>query len=1224
MREPRVFGFSANDVTGKTARLTVGTDIIDYMESSRSFGREDLSDPNADGRFQRRMVAIPDKKGNIVTPMVLTISNQNELYLVRKDDASKNGDGWRLINISQAFNIILGRSVRVRAHAAAWTDDDHVAIAVAVDDGSSERSRVFVAYNLSTCNSDWENIAWIDCGTREDIRVEGIRVLDGGDGVWTTVLVGDRGPNDTLYLLRSNFNQSFSRALVFNPAVTLEEILDFEVAVHPTLGCGIAVLGVSGGVRNLSFRPFPEYKADGSFNTIPPVEPLPCPEGANVLETGLTRQVKKGRRRTYFGSDIYIGGQGIHQIKALNILQATIDGGSIKAAVVASPDRVSNVQDLSVGDAPDGSVSVWWLLQNGDLNVIKKSTAVDVWGEPLRLRVGIQAIAPVHGDEHLTTSLLMIYANGQASFLVRDTSQGIWQERPLTVANPEKVTKVTCYGTTLRVLGEGSIPKPGIKVKVSASVLSSVVLNGNAVFISPTIFFETQTDTNGSISLFDRVQSLTPATYRFEIEGFDKCIDVNPANGIHERFQSMTADELRSATISTPEGKVALLPESFRTGADRNQVDAVAGGLNNLAKLAISSNETVPGVYQVNPGTTFSSNLQPQSLPNGYQWGVTANSNGVQVLSTDAISRLTHFSSVGDFFGNLGDTIVDFFEGIGNWFEEKWDEFKEGVTFILHKIEESGAFQFICKIGNTVKSFFVEQWEQLGSALTWLWNQIKTGLEKVWEFLKFIFDWKDILLVQHAMADFVDEMMLSFQKSAPQIKSHLRRSIDQVISQIDQLREEYGGLPEGLPLSTNGESFLDTIGTVTEPVQTLIDQVTGNSVVAWVINQMEAFANNIIEVEIPSPSSESINTLDAFCQDSLESEIGNLFNAFNQIQSDVVQIFKGSLPPNFGDLSFDTIKELLISLSADSLRTLLIGMGELAVRSLDCVQVIIDLMHDVLFAKIRFPFIEELVKLVTIGSVSIDTSFRLIDAVLLLCAIPATITYKLVFGEPPLEKNDSIVFPYGTVTVQSGADLVRKFEVILGLISAFSKPFSSSLTIAKATVFQDSEKNVREGISSLLSVLDIIFSVIDFGWENYDLITEDIEEQANLIKHFMASLSFLNMGFKVENLRKEFKKKWVPSFIDAGTNSIRLILRSIDYHNADFQEKQELEGINFVQGIFGDLGSVANSLPEFFFGEEKIDSYTIKRQAFVKVGFGCLLISFAGNLAYSICDSPEE
>jgi hypothetical protein len=1074
MSDPHVLSFSTNDKTGKIARFTVGTDIIDYIESSRTFGREDLSDPDADGRFQRRMVAIPDKKGNVVTPMMLTISNQNQLYLVRKDDESKNVDGWKLIDLSQAFKGIMGKSLRVRAHAAAWTDNDRIAIAVAVDDGSSEHSRVFVAYNLNTRTSDWENIAWIDCGSRENIRVEGIRVLDGGDGIWTIVLVGDRGPNDTLYLLRSNVKSSFAKALVFNPAVTLEEILDFEVAVHPILGCGIAILGTSGGKRNLSFRPFPEYKADGSFQTIPPVELLPCPAGANVLETGLTKQIQKGRRKTYFGSDIYIGGQGIHLIKSFDILQVQIKGGNIPLTLVASPDVAPNVQDLIVGEAPDGSTSVWSLLQNGDLNIVKKAVAADAWGQSLRLRVGVQAIAPVHGDEHLTTSLLMVYANGQASFLVREASQGIWQERPLAIANPQEVTKVTCYGTTLRVLDDAGIPKPGVKVTVSASMLSSVVLNSNAVFIGPSVSVETQTDFNGSISIFDRVRSLIPAFYRFTIDGIEESFDINPAASVHQQLQSITADDLRKATISTSKGKEALLSDEFRAGANSHQVDAIAVALNNLTKLTNSTNqvEGAAGVFKVSNGSAFSSTLQ---APSDYRWGIQANANGIQILSNNDIDKLIHSSSAGEFFTNLGNTITDFFEGIGNWLGEKVNQ---GISFIVHKVEDT--FEFICKIGEKVQNFAVKTWEQLSSALTWLWQQIKIGTDKVWEYLKFALNWEDIFLVKSAMVDVVDQTLRYFQDSVVTMKPKVEESFDLVIKQIDKFRTEaVSGQPTKLGKPGHGTSFLDNFKDITKGLQTQIDQATSNSVVAWITNKINELGSEIIEFEGPNPVSHLTNATVDFFTKTVADQVDALSATFEQIQADLVRLFNGKFP-TLEDLNIETIKKVIVSVGSSGLTGLLTSIKSLVLRFLDLIKELIGVIHDVLFTKIRFPFIEKLVKLFSGDKTSLNTSFNLIDVSMLLCAIPATISYKVLFGKSPIQKGEAIALPFlgdKTITVQSNKSPVGLICSFMPLIRLFSKRFSAYYSALKT----GNELSVPGGIDFFISLGFDIFDFV-FSW----------------------------------------------------------------------------------------------------------------------------------------------
>src|SRR5665213_872866 len=199
--EPNVKSFQVDDVHGKSVHVTVSTDIVDYMASARAFGREDMARADAHGRFQKRLIAIPDRGTAVVSPMTLTIGSNNGLSLVRKTEAA-TGEGWKLTDLSAAFTKAGIPSPQVRALGAAWTDDDRIAVAVAVDDGQPDApSRVFVAYDLSS-KTDWENVPWVDCGAREKVRVHGIRVLgepaESGGG-WTVVLDGDAGRVDMLY-----------------------------------------------------------------------------------------------------------------------------------------------------------------------------------------------------------------------------------------------------------------------------------------------------------------------------------------------------------------------------------------------------------------------------------------------------------------------------------------------------------------------------------------------------------------------------------------------------------------------------------------------------------------------------------------------------------------------------------------------------------------------------------------------------------------------------------------------------------------------------------------------------------------------------------------------------------------------------------------------------------------------------------------------------------------
>ena len=189
-------------------------------------------------------------------------------------------------------------------------------------------------------------------------------------------------------------------------------------------------------------------------------------------------------------------------------------------------------------------------------------------------------------------------------------------------------------------------------------------------------------------------------------------------------------------------------------------------------------------------------------------------------------------ASVGEFFVNLGDSIADFFEGIG-------ERIKEGWTFVLHKAEQ--AFEFICALGDKVKRFVLDTLEQVGSFFSWLCNQIKLGLEKLWDWLKFIFSWKDILRVRDAMVDSIDEALHYLQQSITPMKANVTAGFDYTLAQFRKWRADAGGTP-ALPPVASGQSVLDDINKVLEPVEHVIDQISGNSAVAWVMNKLDSVA----------------------------------------------------------------------------------------------------------------------------------------------------------------------------------------------------------------------------------------------------------------------------------------------------------------------------------------------------------------------------------------------
>ena len=150
--------------------------------------------------------------------------------------------------------------------------------------------------------------------------------------------------------------------------------------------------------------------------------------------------------------------------------------------------------------------------------------------------------------------------------------------------------------------------------------------------------------------------------------------------------------------------------------------------------------------------------------------------------------------------------------------------------------------------------------------------------------------------------------------------------------------------------------------------------------------------------------------------------------------------------------SLEDVKNLVVDLGAEVVETTLQLVKKLIMRMLDMIKDIVVLFKGALFAKIRFPFIEKLVSFVTGGRTKIDTSFRLVDAIALIFAVPATIIYKIIYGEAPIRKGDVVSLPFGeSISVQSGA--MKRPQRIVNAIS-----ISAQLCLTGILIFDSFDK----------------------------------------------------------------------------------------------------------------------------------------------------------------------
>ena len=552
-------------------------------------------------------------------------------------------------------------------------------------------------------------------------------------------------------------------------------------------------------------------------------------------------------------------------------------------------------------------------------------------------------------------------------------------------------------------------------------------------------------------------------------------------------------------------------------------------------------------------------------------------------VATASLVNSTH--NVEKFFSDLGDTIVDFFEGLAHRIEEGWE-------FVIHKLEDG--FRFICKIGDQIKHFVIDTLEQVGGFFTWLWQQVKTGVEKIWNYVKFVFAWDDILVARDMMVKATDETLTYLQNSVDTLKHNVDKGFDQTIDIIRQWQTDIGACPAELPKPSAGSSVSDRLRSSTDSQQSLHDQISGNSVIGWVTQKIDTILDEIVHIEGADPSEVAIKAASDFVEGLVGDEIDNLMNIWNQIQADVLKIFDNKLPDN-DSLSFETIKNLIVMVGADAVIGLLNGIRALVKRSLDLMVSMIEVVRAAIFAKISFPFIEQLVELVLPGA-HLDTSFRLIDAIMLLVAIPSTIAYKLIFNEAPFKKGDALNLPFGRVAVQSEA--VEKFFSYAELVGGFFEVLIARYLAKKALTKIEPGGTVDKLDISLslvfgtVGVTSAVFATINLLSENE---SNKKKEAANELSYGVMGLSIFSLVLSSAFAAVQLNKVKDASEVSAGLNipltaTMAILDTAIfgllinDYINMKpkgYEAEEAKRSFEWLGSLFSKVGTICFSVAEF-------------------------------------------
>jgi len=319
-------------------------------------------------------------------------------------------------------------------------------------------------------------------------------------------------------------------------------------------------------------------------------------------------------------------------------------------------------------------------------------------------------------------------------------------------------------------------------------------------------------------------------------------------------------------------------------------------------------------------------------------------------------------------FGGVIDKVGDFLDDVG-------DAIKEGIDITIGVIDD--AINVIIEVGGQVVRFVADTAKKVADFVKNVVELVVESIQQFIEFLRFLFDWDDILDTQRFLVSTINGAL----DSASEIVATAKEPVSNFISDAQE------ALDDGI------DSLISTLGV--DP-----DEIKEDSgfefpeAAEWFLNKVLGGSKS--SDSNTNPDTSQINTGDAF-QQALQSLLAALV--------DVVEI-GGTI----FDGVFDTVEtlianpkrpELALAEILDTFRDVgikILDFGENIIHAfLDLVVTAIKLFQDLLNLEIRIPLISNLFELLGAGKLTI------LNVVTVLAAIPVTVLSKLFFGKAPFQ-----------------------------------------------------------------------------------------------------------------------------------------------------------------------------------------------------------------------------
>lgn len=564
------------------------------------------------------------------------------------------------------------------------------------------------------------------------------------------------------------------------------------------------------------------------------------------------------------------------------------------------------------------------------------------------------------------------------------TNAKVWRSQEIAISAPPDLPPLSfnSYTTTLVATDANNQPVKSLGVEISTDSATPLYINGLYYLVGPTPLTIT-TDPSGTITIVEACNDLNASVITAAIPNDIVSYIIDPMDYAFDKMAALdTEDALRNASYAaqTTAGGIVGNPGSTPL------IDSTAsqGDLKTIASRMVNLRDIWGDVRP--PSTTPLRRLKP-SHP-----GVVA------------ASRHQASDRYEGIFDDIAMAAGDLFQWLKSGIEAVIDIIKDAAT---------DAWHFIAKIAGKVYRAVLDTVEAIIGALEWIYNVIKTTIEQIIEFIKFLFAWDDIRRTK----DVLHNVVRLYMKYQVGNLGNVKTMFDNQVADVEKTLSDWAGLGDWSPLGTVASTSAGAAGTNPAKNQTASSMLLANHL-----------RDNVAQLTVRDTRA---------TVDMVQDTVDNLLNAISnegQVLS-AVYIKLQDVATTLPTMSVaDAIKKIAVILGEGMLSSVQVVVDAL----LDALATVANTAIDLLDTKIYIPVISDILDAIGVPSISFLDLFSWI------AAVSVDVVYKIVYGAAPFPDNSDV---NALVSASSWEDISRLFGKAADANSASQPKATEAVTL---------------------------------------------------------------------------------------------------------------------------------------------------------------------------------